>query len=106
PLPNPAVAPPPPTAVPYTTLFRSATAERSRRTPSTQEVALSPKHFQPPHSPKSSPTEKAACFCQTALNFPEDLRALRGPSLRTLDRKSTRLNSSHGSTSYAVFCLK
>src|SRR3989449_8267681 len=28
----------------------------------------------------------------------------RGPSLR--DRKSTRLNSSHGYISYAVFCLK
>src|SRR5207245_11492016 len=26
--------------------------------------------------------------------------------LVTLDRKSTRLNSSHGSISYAVFCLK
>src|SRR5207245_6460192 len=26
--------------------------------------------------------------------------------LRQRDRKSTRLNSSHGSTSYAVFCLK
>src|SRR2546429_6153167 len=25
---------------------------------------------------------------------------------RTLDRKSTRLNSSHGYISYAVFCLK
>src|SRR5207245_5335404 len=25
---------------------------------------------------------------------------------RVLDRKSTRLNSSHGSISYAVFCLK
>src|SRR5271169_4305651 len=25
---------------------------------------------------------------------------------RRRDRKSTRLNSSHGSTSYAVFCLK
>src|SRR5207245_11158909 len=25
---------------------------------------------------------------------------------RTRDRKSTRLNSSHGSSSYAVFCLK
>src|SRR3989337_3643443 len=25
---------------------------------------------------------------------------------RTQDRKSTRLNSSHGSISYAVFCLK
>src|SRR5207245_4552341 len=27
-------------------------------------------------------------------------------SKRPLDRKSTRLNSSHGSISYAVFCLK
>src|SRR5207245_7135878 len=27
-------------------------------------------------------------------------------SNRLLDRKSTRLNSSHGSISYAVFCLK
>src|SRR5689334_23917067 len=32
-----------------------------------------------------------------------------GPSVwsrRSLDRKSTRLNSSHSSISYAVFCLK
>src|SRR6266852_6501032 len=28
------------------------------------------------------------------------------PALRVEDRKSTRLNSSHGSISYAVFCLK
>src|SRR5207245_7254162 len=28
------------------------------------------------------------------------------PSTTGLDRKSTRLNSSHGSISYAVFCLK
>src|SRR5207245_8877770 len=28
------------------------------------------------------------------------------PRSRMLDRKSTRLNSSHGSISYAVFCLK
>src|SRR5688572_32224832 len=27
-------------------------------------------------------------------------------SLRSLDRKSTRLNSSHSQISYAVFCLK
>src|SRR5690348_17731565 len=27
-------------------------------------------------------------------------------SLQTIDRKSTRLNSSHPSISYAVFCLK
>src|SRR5207248_6364241 len=28
------------------------------------------------------------------------------PNLRFLDRKSTRLNSSHRTISYAVFCLK
>src|SRR5438876_4793322 len=31
---------------------------------------------------------------------------LDGPSLDPPDRKSTRLNSSHPSISYAVFCLK
>src|SRR5689334_24535555 len=29
-----------------------------------------------------------------------------GPAARRRDRKSTRLNSSHSSISYAVFCLK
>src|SRR3712207_9083755 len=33
-------------------------------------------------------------------------RASRHPPERTLDRKSTRLNSSHANISYAVFCLK
>src|SRR5699024_12446128 len=51
-------------------------------------------------------------------NFREDLRKLRGgkeveeireereQEKETGDRKSTRLNSSHVSISYAVFCLK
>src|SRR5207245_7766545 len=35
------------------------------------------------------------------------IAALTGTLVRSgLDRKSTRLNSSHGSISYAVFCLK
>src|SRR5271169_6305283 len=33
-------------------------------------------------------------------------RAANRSVVRTRDRKSTRLNSSHGSSSYAVFCLK
>src|SRR5438309_11139743 len=33
-------------------------------------------------------------------------RRLRPPRPRARDRKSTRLNSSHSSISYAVFCLK
>src|SRR5207245_11454924 len=32
--------------------------------------------------------------------------SLHRPVRRRQDRKSTRLNSSHGSISYAVFCLK
>src|SRR3712207_7119063 len=32
--------------------------------------------------------------------------AIPGVSDRVLDRKSTRLNSSHANISYAVFCLK
>src|SRR5690348_17537767 len=34
------------------------------------------------------------------------LQARRERAVRVLDRKSTRLNSSHPSISYAVFCLK
>src|SRR5689334_23688278 len=33
-------------------------------------------------------------------------RGLQGGDRRRADRKSTRLNSSHSSISYAVFCLK
>src|SRR3989449_3406387 len=37
----------------------------------------------------------------------DDLKAHRWSDLgKRLDRKSTRLNSSHGYISYAVFCLK
>src|SRR5687768_18450525 len=31
---------------------------------------------------------------------------VRSVPIRSIDRKSTRLNSSHGYISYAVFCLK
>src|SRR5258707_4916632 len=34
-----------------------------------------------------------------------NLVAVRGLECRDLDRKSTRLNSSHANISYAVFCL-
>src|SRR2546427_5340814 len=63
-------------------------------------------------------------FCHSTLAISVDFRALRAsvklyPRLAdkpdakilrswavTLDRKSTRLNSSHSQISYAVFCLK
>src|SRR5690348_17639122 len=36
----------------------------------------------------------------------ETLHAIEAANLFLIDRKSTRLNSSHPSISYAVFCLK
>src|SRR5688572_31942397 len=35
-----------------------------------------------------------------------DIEAAAGSTVRQVDRKSTRLNSSHSQISYAVFCLK
>src|SRR3989337_3145968 len=41
-----------------------------------------------------------------APDLPGDVGRVEDEGLGLLDRKSTRLNSSHGSISYAVFCLK
>src|SRR3712207_7362579 len=81
--------PPRSTLFPYTTLFRSRVhGEKSE---------LSPADHRP----------------SQLDNFVRDLGPLRSHALvpgrqRTpdLDRKSTRLNSSHANISYAVFCLK
>jgi len=43
--------------------------------------------------------KSALAFCQSMTEKYHEL-------LKTADRKSTRLNSSHGYISYAVFCLK
>src|SRR5690348_17615537 len=42
----------------------------------------------------------------TPVPFAPSLEKLYIPSPDKIDRKSTRLNSSHPSISYAVFCLK
>src|SRR2546422_10440874 len=75
--------PPRSTLFPYTTLFRSLAATRQRLQ---REVAL----YRNAADLLRDPTTQVV--------------TLRGPGTR--DRKSTRLNSSHGYISYAVFCLK
>src|SRR3712207_8580588 len=80
--------PPRSTLFPYTTLFRS-----------THEFAY-------------GPTGDRSYFGPT--RNPHDIRRIPGGSsagsgaavAANLDRKSTRLNSSHANISYAVFCLK
>src|SRR5690348_17545939 len=76
--------PPRSTLFPYTTLFRSDC--RRRR-----------------HAHVHHDLERAV-----RLPFPDRRidRMARLPVVAARDRKSTRLNSSHPSISYAVFCLK
>src|SRR3712207_7071769 len=91
--------PPRSTLFPYTTLFRSARmvgeAERRRRgetEPPLRRVRTRRVRESPPPEPSGPPTLR--------------LSDRRRDSAPPLDRKSTRLNSSHANISYAVFCLK
>src|SRR3989449_6371981 len=78
--------PPRSTLFPYTTLFRSLSAHRS-----------------PPDFPATDhQLGRRAADPGARRQLPADRFAGRGDQ----DRKSTRLNSSHGYISYAVFCLK
>src|SRR3712207_7502166 len=80
--------PPRSTLFPYTTLFRS---------PGTDGGASSPRGKLPGVAVPNLTRDDAAARAR--------LLAARGYDLH-LDRKSTRLNSSHANISYVVFCLK
>src|SRR3712207_6941985 len=90
--------PPRSTLFPYTTLFRS------------QQLLLKALRWEggPPGASLGLPSSSTAKRCVSRRNFRIRLRAPRGERLRSarVDRKSTRLNSSHANISYAVFCLK
>src|SRR5690606_40243254 len=64
-------------------------------------------------TPETSPPGGGPCTASHALRRPSgtaagygDSSPIEGWRLAFLDRKSTRLNSSHVKISYAVFCLK
>src|SRR3712207_8748754 len=76
--------PPRSTLFPYTTLFRS------RQRLSDREIAA--RLF---ISPRTAGTHVTSILGKLGLS-----------SRREVDRKSTRLNSSHANISYAVFCFK
>src|SRR5438128_5439392 len=85
--------PPPPksTLFPYTTLFRSNTQSREIPISDTSSGVRGERHGGPE---KLARPHHSGSGIQNPAN------------VGVLDRKSTRLNSSHGSISYAVFCLK
>src|SRR2546430_9870693 len=85
--------PPRSTLFPYTTLFRSQG----------RHVRCQDRDGVP--GPDSRSLQGGGKSAATAQQFGVR-RASRPVDDRDLDRKSTRLNSSHSQISYAVFCLK
>src|SRR5256885_9613039 len=85
--------PPRSTLFPYTTLFRS--------TPPAPATAAVGAGFEPRNAPQPRASHRAATGEGRREKSPPG-----GTSPFSLDRKSTRLNSSHLVISYAVFCLK
>src|SRR3712207_8383080 len=89
--------PPRSTLFPYTTLFRSM----SGITYAAADL----------NTLRLEPGSADAVFAHSAVHHVQDLEHLYATvhaALRPggVDRKSTRLNSSHANISYAVFCLK
>src|SRR2546422_8392996 len=84
---------------PRSTLFPYTPLSRSRRSPSAPAVDDRP----PPTPERLLGRGDAAARC--LLREQEGVRKLESHRPGE-DRKSTRLNSSHGYISYAVFCLK
>src|SRR5207245_9042907 len=84
---------PPSTLSPYPTLFRSPRPKRLITIECTPTTCSRPRGRIPP---------RPGCSSRPASRGEQPGRG----GIRPRDRKSTRLNSSHGSISYAVFCLK
>src|SRR5438067_355453 len=98
--------PPGSTLFPYTTLFRSGLDGRLIRTPAWQGFeGLDPDQHGLAHVEHE--VFAGFVFVRFAAGLPS-VAEMMAPYAQELavDRKSTRLNSSHVSISYAVFCLK
>src|SRR2546422_6808073 len=90
--------PPRSTLFPYTTLFRSRLAGRGRRAGHAPDRAGGvQRDFRAHGKADSQAADREARLTTSTITRREFVGT---------DRKSTRLNSSHGYISYAVFCLK
>src|SRR5256884_7003911 len=104
--------PPRSTLFPYTTLFRSKVAMLPARGPRPTLKGEEPMQLRLMDD-IVVPKTLAARFDHSdrppyasSSTRPSSFSDVRPPNAIQQDRKSTRLNSSHGYISYAVFCLK
>src|SRR3712207_8226692 len=93
--------PPRSTLFPYTTLFRSGDS-KGRGFPLPAFAGTGPAGTTSGRSGYVRGDEKL----QRPAGLDIPCKATRSSGLYLIDRKSTRLNSSHANISYAVFCLK
>src|SRR5690606_40374499 len=98
--------PPISTLFPYTTLFRSCYKGNGNRSILKNDNLLTNVAGIMAFGVAFIPTDPISdsCLKCTLINF--SLTWLHYAFAAVLDRKSTRLNSSHVKISYAVFCLK
>src|SRR5690349_23720058 len=90
------------TLFPYTTLFRS-----DSKGAQSHDWELAYNEFTDGHDGLVIDSVKTLAFHHNRIdNFNDDGIYLTLPPRASVDRKSTRLNSSHVEISYAVFCLK
>src|SRR3712207_6891972 len=94
--------PPRSTLFPYTTLFRSESAVRFTHIPTGIVVQCQSERSQHSNRETALKMLKSKLIELKEEAHKEKIEDLTGE----LDRKSTRLNSSHANISYAVFCLK
>src|SRR5690606_41691031 len=94
--------PPPP--FPYTTLFRSPPALLALPLGPSNALSLGPGFVGPEYGFAAS--AEAGIADESPDHGSLLAPPLRLPPSSDIDRKSTRLNSSHVKSSYAVFCLK
>src|SRR5256886_7656419 len=90
--------PPRSTLFPYTTLFRSQTFLSASFMPRLWQTGMS--------APRVRSPERQRGVCLGKTGHLRSRLVQQDRPQRCLDRKSTRLNSSHSQISYAVFCLK
>src|SRR3712207_8897540 len=84
--------PPRSTLFPYTTLFRSSALRRPTA--------------RPPPRGRRGREARGRARSRRRTDGKRKTYGLSERGTRAVDRKSTRLNSSHANISYAVFCLK
>src|SRR5207248_9201647 len=94
--------PPRSTLFPYTTLFRSLGLITVRESADSARAMAVSRRMQVDLLQTSAIVPRMS----TRIDEPRDVRRMELRLRGLRDRKSTRLNSSHRTNSYAVFCLK